>query len=115
MIAVLFEARVHAGQSDAYLDAAAALRPLLADIDGFIAIERFQSLVHPEKILSLSWWRDEEAVKQWRNVDAHRGIQDAGRLRIFADYQLTVASVVRQYGMHDRGQAPADSRAKHGG
>jgi heme-degrading monooxygenase HmoA len=114
MIAVLFEARVKPGETDAYLNAAAALRPLLADIDGFISIERFQSLVDPERILSLSWWRDEEAVKQWRNVDAHRGIQDAGRQRIFADYRLSVANVVRQYGMHDRAEAPADSRQKHG-
>ena len=114
MITVLFEARVHPGQTDAYLDAAAALRPLLAHVDGFVSIERFQSLVNPDKILSLSYWRDEEAVRQWRNVEAHRGIQDASRQRIFADYRLVVASVIRQYGMHDRAEAPADSRCVHG-
>lgn len=115
MIAVIFEARVHDGQKDAYLNAAAALRPLLADIEGFISIERFESLTHPGKILSLSYWRDEEAVRQWRNVEAHRGIQEAGRASIFADYQLRIATVIRDYGMHDRAQAPEDSRKAHGG
>lgn len=115
MIAVIFEARVHDGQKDAYLDAAAALRPLLADIEGFISIERFESLTHPGKILSLSYWRDEDAVRQWRNVEAHRGIQEAGRASIFADYQLRIAGVIRDYGMHDRAQAPEDSRKAHGG
>jgi heme-degrading monooxygenase HmoA len=113
MIAVLFEAKVNDGQKDAYLNAAAKLRPLLADIDGFISIERFESLVEPGKILSLSYWRDEEAVKQWRNVEAHRAIQEAGRNAIFADYRLRIASVIRDYGMHDRGEVPDDSRQRH--
>jgi heme-degrading monooxygenase HmoA len=113
MIAVLFEAKVRAGRKDAYLNAAAVLRPLLADIDGFISIERFESLAEPGKILSLSYWRDEEAVKQWRNVEAHRSIQEAGRATIFEDYRLRIASVVRDYGMHDRTQAPGDSRERH--
>jgi heme-degrading monooxygenase HmoA len=113
MIAVLFEAKVHAGQKDAYLSAAAVLRPLLANIDGFISIERFESLSEPGKILSLSYWRDEEAVKQWRNVEAHRAIQEAGRKSIFADYRLRIAGVIRDYGMGDRAQAPDDSRHRH--
>ena len=113
MIAVIFEAQPHPGQTQAYLDAAATLRPLLANIDGFLSIERFESLTTPGKILSLSFWRDEEAVKQWRNVEAHRGIQEAGRKRIFEDYRLRVAEVLRDYGMNDRTQAPADSRAIH--
>jgi heme-degrading monooxygenase HmoA len=113
MIAVLFEAKVCAGQKDSYLNAAAVLRPLLADIDGFISIERFESLSEPGKILSLSYWRDEEAVKQWRNVEAHRAIQEAGRQSIFEDYRLRIASVVRDYGKHDRAQAPDDSRRRH--
>ena len=102
MIAVIFEALPHAGREDAYLDAAAALRPLLAEIDGFISIERFTSLTEPGKILSLSFWRDEEAVQAWRNVEAHRRIQGAGRAAIFADYRLRVAQVLRDYGMHER-------------
>ena len=114
MIAVIFEARVQEGQKDAYLNAAAALRPLLADVEGFISIERFESLANPGKILSLSYWRDEDAVKQWRNVEAHRGIQEAGRKSIFADYHLRIAHVIRDYGMHDRAQAPTDSRQAHG-
>ena len=114
MIAVIFEVVPNVGQKDAYLDAAAALRPLLDRIDGFISIERFASLTEPGKILSLSYWRDEEAVRQWRNVEGHRAIQKAGRTSIFADYRLRVAHVVRDYGMNDRGQAPADSREVHG-
>lgn len=115
MIAVLFESQPHPDQKDAYLDAAAGLRPLLADIDGFISIERFESLTQPGKILSLSYWRDEDAVRQWRNVEAHRRIQVAGRRSIFADYQLRVAQVIRSYGMTDRTEAPEDSRRAHGG
>jgi heme-degrading monooxygenase HmoA len=111
MIAVIFEAQPREGQKDAYLDAAALLRPLLNDIDGFVSIERFESLSTPGRILSLSFWRDEAAVAQWRNLEAHRGVQAAGRRSIFADYRLRVAQVLRDYGMNDREQAPADSRA----
>ena len=105
MIAVIFEAQPRPGQTDAYLNAAAKLRPLLTEIDGFISIERFESLTQPGKILSLSYWRDEEAVRQWRNVDAHRRIQAAGRESIFADYRLRVAEVIRDYGIDDRADA----------
>jgi heme-degrading monooxygenase HmoA len=114
MIAVIFEAQPRPGQTDAYLNAAAQLRPLLAEIDGFISIERFESLTQPGKILSLSYWRDEEAVRQWRNVEAHRRIQAAGRESIFADYRLRVAQVIRDYGINDRAEAPEDSRQVHG-
>jgi len=113
MIAVIFEAQPRPGQTDAYLNAAAKLRPLLAEIDGFISIERFESLTQPGKILSLSYWRDEEAVRQWRNVDEHRRIQAAGRESIFADYRLRVAQVLRDYGIDDRAEAPEDSRRAH--
>jgi len=115
MIAVIFEAQPQPGRKSAYLDAAASLRPLLEKMDGFISIERFESLAQPGKILSLSYWRDEEAVRQWRNVEQHRRIQGAGRNSIFADYRLRVAQVLRDYGLHDRAQAPEDSRTAHGG
>ncbi|MEO8104305.1 MAG: antibiotic biosynthesis monooxygenase [Betaproteobacteria bacterium] len=115
MIAVIFEAETHAARQADYLDAAAVLRPQLDKFDGFISIERFASLSDPGKILSLSFWRDEAAVRQWRNLDAHRAIQAAGRKQIFADYRLRVAEVIRDYGMRDRAGAPADSRREHGG
>jgi heme-degrading monooxygenase HmoA len=115
MIAVIFEAEPHPGRKQAYLEAAARLKPLLEKIDGFISIERFESLTQPGKILSLSVWRDDEAVRQWRNVEEHRRIQAAGRESIFADYRLRVAQVIRDYGMNDRAGAPADSRGIHGG
>ena len=115
MIAVIFEAQPHPGRKDAYLDAAARLRPLLQEIDGFLSIERFESLTTPGKILSLSFWRDEDAVREWRNVEDHRRIQAAGRQSIFADYRLRVAQVLRDYGMDDRAQAPEDSLRVHGG
>jgi heme-degrading monooxygenase HmoA len=114
MIAVIFEARPRPGRKQAYLDAAERLRPLLAKIDGFVSIERFESLTHPGKILSLSLWRDEDAVRQWRNVEEHRRVQGAGRQSIFADYRLRVAQVIRDYGLNDRAQAPNDSRKAHG-
>jgi len=114
MIAVIFEAVPHEGKKDAYLDAAARLRPILEKMDGFVSVERFESLTQPGKILSLSFWRDEEAVRQWRNVEEHRRIQGTGRKSIFADYRLHVAEVLRDYGLNDRAQAPQDSRAAHG-
>ena len=115
MIAVIFEAKTESAHKADYLNAAALLRPQLDKFDGFISIERFESLSEPGKILSLSFWRDEEAVRNWRNLDAHRIIQSAGRHHIFDDYRLRVADVVRDYGMRDRAAAPEDSRSRHGG
>jgi heme-degrading monooxygenase HmoA len=114
MIAVISEVEPHPDRRSAYLDAAERLRPLLARIDGFISIERFESLTRPGKILSLSFWRDEEAVRQWRNLEEHRRAQDAGRRTIFADYRLRVAQVIRDYGIRERAEAPGDSREIHG-
>ena len=113
MIAVIFEVEPRPDRRGAYLDAAERLRPLLARIDGFLSIERFESLTQPGKILSLSFWRDEEAVRQWRNLEEHRHAQDAGRRTIFADYRLRVAQVIRDYGMRERNEAPEDSRRAH--
>ena len=114
MIAVIFEVCPHTCSKQEYLAIAASLAALLAEIDGFISIERFQSLKQPEKILSLSFWRDENAVQSWRNTEEHRAAQSQGRVAIFADYRLRIATVVRDYGLLDREQAPQDSRAIHG-
>ncbi|WP_224365569.1 antibiotic biosynthesis monooxygenase family protein [Hyalangium versicolor] len=113
MIAVIFEVSPREGRRQEYLDIAASLRPLLARIDGFISIERFESLSEPGKVLSLSYWRDEAAVAEWRRMEAHRKAQAAGRAEVFQDYRLRVAQVVRSYGMNERDEAPADSRALH--
>jgi heme-degrading monooxygenase HmoA len=113
MIAVIFEAIPAEGKWNGYLDMAATLRPELNKIEGFISIERFQSITNPEKVLSLSFWKDEESVTQWRNVELHRDAQTKGRNSIFSDYRLRVASVVRDYGMNERAQAPADSKIIH--
>jgi len=114
MIAVIFEVIPHAQGKQRYLDIAAALRPLLDEIDGFISIERFQSLSDPNKLLSLSFFRDEQAIAQWRQLESHRAAQTAGRGSLFADYRLRIACVVRDYGMADRAEAPPDSRATNG-
>ena len=113
MIAVIFEVWPDPDHKQAYLDLAAELRPLLDEIDGFISIERFQSLTEDGKILSLSFWRDEEAIAAWRNLEAHRAAQSEGRVGVFRNYRLRVAGVVRDYGMDDRLQAPDDSRQLH--
>jgi len=113
VIAVIFEVQPHPNLKGAYLDTAERLRPLLAEIDGFISIERFESLTVPGKILSLSIWRDEDAVRQWRNLEEHRRAQSAGRKTIFADYRLRVAQVLRDYGLHERAEAPDDSLSVH--
>lgn len=112
MIAVIFEVVPADGRQQEYLELAAALRPELEKIDGFISVERFQSLTDRSKILSLSFWRDEEAVARWRNHANHRRTQAKGRAGVFDTYRLRVAGVIRDYGMSDRReQAPADSAA----
>jgi heme-degrading monooxygenase HmoA len=114
MIAVIFEVVPHSQHKNAYLDAAASLKAELEKVDGFISVERFESITTPGKLLSLSYWRDDDAVRRWRNLDAHRRIQALGRNTLFADYQLRVAEVLRDYGLNDRAEAPADSRRIHG-
>ena len=113
MIAVIFEVEPRSGRREEYLDIAAQLRPMVDEIDGFISIERFESLTQPGKILSLSFWRDEEAVTEWRNVAEHREAQRKGRESIFSDYRLRIAAVSRDYGMHERGDTPQDSKRVH--
>jgi heme-degrading monooxygenase HmoA len=113
MIAVIFEAIPAEGQLDTYLEIAAKLKPELAKIEGFISIERFQSLSITGKVLSLSFWKDEKAVQEWRNIEMHRNAQTKGRESVFKDYHLRIASVIRDYGMFDRKEAPADSKTTH--
>ena len=113
MIAVIFEVLPAEGSRETYLGMAADLKPLLETVDGFISVERFQSLTDPAKMLSLSFWRDEAAVLAWRNLEQHRAAQAAGRGGVFADYRLRVAQIVRDYGMRERNEAPADSRECH--
>jgi heme-degrading monooxygenase HmoA len=114
MIAVIFEVWPTEGRAAEYFDLAAALKTDLERIDGFVSIERFESLTTRGKYLSLSFWRDEDSVRAWRTLGAHRVAQAKGRGGVFADYRLRVASVLRDYGMTERGQAPPDSRDRHG-
>ena len=113
MIAVIFEVWPAQSRKDDYLGLAATLVADLDRIDGFISVERFQSLSDPEKLLSLSFLRDEEAVKNWRNHSKHRESQTKGRAGIFADYRLRVAAVMRDYGLTERAEVPEDSRGLH--
>lgn len=114
MIAVIFEVEPAQGNPEPYLQIAAGLIDELKAVDGFISVERFQSLTTPGKLLSLSFWRDEDAVKRWRTLESHRRAQEAGRGGVFQNYRLRVAQVLRDYGMDERGEAPADSRSRHG-
>jgi heme-degrading monooxygenase HmoA len=113
MIAVIFEVWPKPEYKQDYLDLAAGLRPILETIDGFISIERFESLTDKGKILSLSFFRDEAAIEAWRNVSEHRRSQAKGRAQIFDNYRIRIAGVVRDYGMNERAEAPKDSRALH--
>jgi heme-degrading monooxygenase HmoA len=113
MIAVIFEVEPAEGAMERYLDHAATLRAHLEQMDGFVSVERFESLTTPGKLLSLSFWRDEEAVAAWRNHALHRDYQRMGRAGMFAGYRLRVAGIIRDYGMHEREEAPGDSRAVH--
>ncbi|RKZ98744.1 MAG: antibiotic biosynthesis monooxygenase [Gammaproteobacteria bacterium] len=113
MIAVIFEVFPAEGKVEEYLDIAAELRPQLEKIDGFISIERFSSLVEEGKVLSLSFWRDEQAIEEWRNLESHRYAQEKGRGGVFSNYRLRVADVSRDYGMNNREEAPSDSKKIH--
>lgn len=114
MLAVIFEVLpTEEGKAD-YLEIAGELKQYLAGIPGFISIERFQSLVEPGKILSLSFWEDEAAIRQWRNLEVHRAAQSRGRKQLFRDYRIRVASVLRDYSLDQRQEAPEDSRSRHG-
>ncbi|UCD68784.1 MAG: antibiotic biosynthesis monooxygenase [Betaproteobacteria bacterium] len=115
MIAVIFEVWPAEGKAAQYFDLAASLRSDLEKVDGFISVERFESLTTKGKYLSLSFWQDEDAVRSWRNLDQHRKAQSSGRGGIFAHYRLRVATVVRDYGLRERADAPEDSRQAHGG
>ena len=113
MLAVIFELEPIAASKDQYLDIAARLGAELEKVDGFISIERFESLSQPGKLLSLSFWRDESAIQSWRNLEQHRSAQQAGREQLFKDYRLRVAEVLRDYSLQEREQAPDDSRDFH--
>jgi len=113
MIAVIFEVWPRPEHKQQYLDLAAELRPVLEKIDGFISVERFEGITEKGKLLSLSFFRDEAAVEAWRNVPAHRKTQAKGRAKIFENYRLRIAGVIRDYGMNERAQAPKDSRVAH--
>jgi heme-degrading monooxygenase HmoA len=114
MIAIIFEVMPAEGQKDAYLDIAATMRPMVEQVEGFISVERFQSLTNPDKLLSISFFEDEDAVLRWRKLAAHRNAQSKGRNGVFSDYRLRVAHVLRDYGMFERDQAPEDSVKAHG-
>ncbi|KJS25934.1 MAG: antibiotic biosynthesis monooxygenase [Hyphomonadaceae bacterium BRH_c29] len=113
MIAVVFELEPAEGRADDYFDLAGKLRPLLETIDGFISIERFESIAVPGRYLSLSFFETEAAVQAWRNMAEHRAAQSAGRADILQNYRLRVATVVRDYGKAARAEAPPDSRLVH--
>jgi heme-degrading monooxygenase HmoA len=113
MIAVIFEVWPKPEHKQQYLDLAAELKPVLEKIDGFISVERFESITEKGKMLSLSFFRDEAAVEAWRNVPGHRKTQAKGRAKIFENYRLRIAGVIRDYGMNERAQAPKDSRVAH--
>jgi heme-degrading monooxygenase HmoA len=106
MYAVIFQVEPKTGRDKEYLDIAATLRPELDKIDGFISVERFESVYNPGKYVSISFWRDEAAILAWRTHIGHQHAQRKGRGEVFADYRLSVVQVVRDYGMTDREEAP---------
>jgi heme-degrading monooxygenase HmoA len=109
MITVLFEVTPKPGHAERYFEIAAALAADLQRIDGFVSVERFESLSRPGTYLSLSTWRDEEAVRAWRNQGTHRAGQREGREAVFANYRIRVAQVLRDYSLDERAEAPRDS------
>ncbi|RYF41952.1 MAG: antibiotic biosynthesis monooxygenase [Comamonadaceae bacterium] len=114
MVSVIFEVWPRHDHREGYLNWAAELKEELLKMDGFISIERFQSLTDPGKLLSLQFWRDDACLTAWRNLEAHRSAQSAGRSTMFRDYRLRIGEVTRDYGLKERAEAPGDSRAAHG-
>jgi heme-degrading monooxygenase HmoA len=114
VIAVIFEFTPAEGRFSEYMDLVGTLKADLDKAEGFISLERFESITTRGKFVSLQFWRDEEAVRKWRNLQRHREVQAKGRAGIFKSYRLRIASVVRDYTMDDRAQAPADSVKVHG-
>jgi heme-degrading monooxygenase HmoA len=114
MVSVIFEVWPDPAHRQGYLDWAAELKTELLKMDGFISIERFQSLTEPDKLLSLQFWREESCLTAWRNLEAHRAAQSAGRSTMFSNYRLRIAEVIRDYGLEERAEAPVDSRQAHG-
>jgi heme-degrading monooxygenase HmoA len=110
VIAVIFEVEPQPGAAPRYFELAAAMKAELMSIDGFISVERFESLANPGRYLSLSFWRDEASVRAWRCHGMHRQAQQEGRSDVLAGYRLRVATVVRDYGLNERDEAPSDSR-----
>lgn len=106
MIVVIFQVEMKEGRAADYFEIAAALRSELAAIDGFLSVERFESVTAPGKYVSLSFWRDEAAVRAWREREAHRLAQMRGKTEIFADFRISVAEVLRDYRMAERVSAP---------
>jgi heme-degrading monooxygenase HmoA len=114
MIAVIFEVYIDKEKKNEYLDIASELKLKLSKIEGFISIERFQSISEPNKLISLSFWQDEDSVKKWRNIEIHRQAQSKGIKSIFKDYRIRIGSIVRDYGMFDRKESPEDSKTSLG-
>ncbi len=113
MIAVIFEVLPKEENKQEYFDIAANLKPILENIEGFISVERFESLQTDGKFLSLSFWESEEAIEKWRNETMHREGQSNGLGHIFSDYRIRVGSIIRDYGMEKREEAPKDSNEYH--
>jgi len=114
MIAVIFEFTPADGRKADYFDLVAGLKPELEKAEGFLSIERFESITNPGKFVSLQFWRDEECIRKWRNLQQHRDAQAQGRGGVFSGYRLRIASVLRDYTLEDRAQAPRDSVQVHG-
>lgn len=114
MIAVIFEFTPAAGRFPEYLQLVEQLAPELEKAEGFVSLERYESITAPGKYVSLQFWKDEASVRKWRNAQLHREAQKKGRGGIFASYRLRIAGVVRDYTLEARAQAPADSVAVHG-
>src|SRR5688500_8008896 len=114
MIAVIFEFTPAEGRFKDYMALVDTLREDLAKAEGFISLERFESITNRGKFVSLQFWRDDECVRKWRNLQKHREAQKQGRSSIFKSYRLRIASVIRDYEMDRRDQAPEDSLKVHG-
>ncbi len=84
------------GDEAAYQAMAEDMFELVAEQDGFLGYENFSS--DDGKHVTIAYFRDEEAILNWKRVAEHREAQRLGREKWYQSFTLRIATVTRAYG-----------------
>ena len=79
-----------------YAAAAAAMNALAAEQPGYRGMESVRDAAGTG--ITVSYWADDASAKAWRDHPEHSRIRAAGRGVWYARYEITVATVTRDYG-----------------